>query len=318
MSEWCRRQQEAERVWDWIPASVEVSAKLGNPISADTSSGARIQSQTLSASCRLLHCLLIIHLILLAILKVKPWDNSLFLLWPYSPCLFIVGEGYSHIWAQDTIPYRQCLQTLMCTSSTSSVVQGTCLQNQLDALWGTPWSMGYSCLPSTNCHWTWRLSVTPRREVSQVQLEPVLYYSTSLTIRLKFWLGLSGQTVAVLNVHNPLLPIFLAIFELPIQNSITSLDLHLLALLNARKSLLVMPLSYYQSSWPFSSRSYRAPLPNNIPLDSHLLPITIIVAYITHLYSLSTSPQATFHSVNGSGARALQSTFHTLCIHHWW
>ena len=235
-----------------------------------------------------------------------------------SPCLFIVGEGYSHIWAQDTISYQQCLQTLMCTSSTSSVVQGTCLQNRLDALRGTPWSMGYSYLPSTNCHWTRRLSMTPRREVSQVQLEPVLYYSTSLTIRLKFWLGLSGQTVAVLNARNPLLPIFLAIFKLPIQNSITSLDSHLLALLNASKSLLVMPLSYYQSSWLFSSCSYRAPLPNNIPLDSHLLPITVVVTYITHWYSLSMSPQATFHSVNGSGAHALQSTFHMLCKHHWW
>ena len=205
----------------------------------------------------------------------------------------------------------------MCTSSTSSVVQGTCLQNRFDALRGTPWSMGYSHLPSTNCHRTQRLSVTPGREVSQVQLEPVLYYSTSLTIRLKFRLGLSGQTVAVLNAHNPLLPIFLAIFKLPIQNSITSLDSHLLTLLNASKSLLVVPLSYYQSSWLFSSHSYRAPLPNNIPPDSHLLPITIIVAYITHWYSLSTSPQATFHSVNGSGAHALQSAFHTLCICHW-
>ena len=205
----------------------------------------------------------------------------------------------------------------MRTSSTSSVVQGTCLQNRLDALRGTPWSMGYSRLPSTNCHRTWRLSVTPGREVSQVQLEPVLYYSTSLTIGLKFRLRLSGQTVAVLNARNPLLPIFLAVFELPVQNSITSLDSHLLALLNASKSLLVVPLSYYQSSWPFSSRSYRAPLPNNIPPDSHLLPITVVVAYITHWYSLSTSPQATFHSVNGSGARALQSAFHTLCIRHW-
>jgi hypothetical protein len=145
----------------------------------------------------------------------------------------------------------------MRTSSTSSVVQGTCLQNRLDALRGTPWSMGYSRLPSTNCHRTRRLSVTPGREVSQVQLEPVLYYSTSLTIGLKFRLRLSGQTVAVLNARNPLLPIFLAVFELPVQNSITSLDSHLLALLNASKSLLVVPLSYYQSSWPFSSRSYR-------------------------------------------------------------
>ena len=54
------------------------SRPLGDSISfwqndsADTSSGAGIQSRTLSASCRLLHHSLVIRLILQVILEVKP------------------------------------------------------------------------------------------------------------------------------------------------------------------------------------------------------------------------------------------------------
>ena len=107
---------------------------------ADTSRGAGIHSQTLFASCHLPLRLLVICFILQVILKVWPWDNNLFSLQHYSSCLFIiVGEGYSCIWAQDAITYWQCLQTLIRTSSTSSAVQGTYLQNWFDTLQGTPW-----------------------------------------------------------------------------------------------------------------------------------------------------------------------------------